>query len=156
MNGNGPRYDCAVDVAMSVIEGRWKTTILCILAKEGGMRLSALQRRIGAVTPRILSKQLKELESDGMVRREATSEGGTTVTYYITDKGASIGPILAQLAAWGMENQMVSVIVPDEEERIRRRSLERRSDAPSSPLSAAIFSHLAASESSLPVPYPSR
>ncbi len=117
MNGNGPRYDCAVDAAMSVIEGRWKTTILCILAKDGGMRFSELQRRIGEVTPRILSKQLKELESDGMVRREATSEGRTRVTYYITDKGASIGPILAQLAAWGMENQMVSVIVPDEEER---------------------------------------
>ncbi|MBO4764012.1 MAG: winged helix-turn-helix transcriptional regulator, partial [Candidatus Methanomethylophilaceae archaeon] len=54
---------------------------------------------------------------DGMVRRDATSEGGTRVTYFITDKGASIGPILAQLAAWGMENQMVSVIVPDEEEK---------------------------------------
>ncbi len=122
MPGGKPRYDCAVDAAMSVIEGRWKTTILCMLAKDGDMRFTELQRRIGGVTPRILSKQLKELESDGMVRRNVSQEGRPKVTYSVTGKGESICPILAQLAAWGMENQMVSVILPEEDERPVRRS----------------------------------
>ena len=106
------RYNCCIDAAMSVIEGRWKCTILCMLCTNGPMRFSELERRIGEVTSRILSKQLRELEGDCMVRRTVESDGKLKVTYSLTDKGRSIIPILGALAQWGARNQAVQVIVP--------------------------------------------
>ena len=113
MNDRAPEY-CPVNAAMSVIGGRWKPTILCMLARNGGMRFSELQRTIGGITSRMLSKQLRELESDGMVERTATSAGKKKVTYSITEKGSSICPILLALAKWGAEHQMAEPIVPEE------------------------------------------
>lgn len=108
------RYNCALDAAMSVIEGRWKCTIICMLAADGPMRFSELQKKIGEITSRILSKQLKELESDGMVYREVSSEGKVKVEYSLTVKGRSIIPVLELLGRWGVSNQCVQVIVPCE------------------------------------------
>lgn len=104
------RYNCAVDAAMSVIEGRWKGTILCMLHMNGAMRFSELQRSIGDVTSRILSKQLKELEADHMIARSVDSSGKLKVEYSLTAKGDSILPILADLAEWGARNQCMQLI----------------------------------------------
>lgn len=109
----GIRYDCCLDAAMSVIEGRWKGTILCMLAMEGPLRFSELLRRIGEVSSRILSKQLKELESDGMITRTVGTDRKLKVTYGLTEKGASIMPVLKELAEWGAYHQMVQVILPE-------------------------------------------
>ncbi len=106
------RYNCCVDAAMSVIEGRWKGTILCMLALEGPMRFSELQRKIGDVTSRILSKQLKELEADGMITRTVVPDKQVKVEYELTSKGKSILPILRMLGIWGATNQCIQVIVP--------------------------------------------
>ncbi len=112
MHTRARKQDCPVDAAMAVIEGRWKSTIICLLARSGGMRFSELQKSIGNVTARILAKQLKELEGDGMVCRGAPGSKSAGV-YLITEKGASICPILVELAKWGAEHQMVNVIVPE-------------------------------------------
>ena len=106
------RYNCPIDAAMSVIEGRWKGTIICMLAQDGTLRFSALQRKIGEITPRILSKQLKELESDGMVERTVVPDRKVKVEYSLTDKGRSILPVLESLAIWGAMHQCIQVIVP--------------------------------------------
>ncbi len=108
------RYNCALDAAMSVIEGRWKCTIICMLAANGPLRFSELQKMIGEITSRILSKQLKELENDGMIYRKVSSEGKVKVEYSLTDRGRSIIPVLEQLARWGIANQCMQVIVPKE------------------------------------------
>ena len=104
------RYNCAVDAAMSVIEGRWKCTILCMLYKKGIMRFSELQKDIGDITSRILSKQLKELEADHMITRSIDSTGKLKVDYRLTAKGESIIPLLADLAEWGARNQCIQLI----------------------------------------------
>ncbi|MDO5852485.1 MAG: helix-turn-helix domain-containing protein [Thermoplasmata archaeon] len=109
---NFARYNCCVDAAMSVIEGRWKGTILCMLFMNGPQRFSELEKRIGEVTSRILSKQLKELEADGMITRTVGSDRKLKVTYALTDKGTSILPVLKALGEWGAHHQMVQVIVP--------------------------------------------
>ncbi len=111
----GVRYDCCIDAAMSVIEGRWKCTILCLLCKEGPMRFAELQRRIGEISSRILSKQLKELEEDGMVLRTVGSDRKLCVTYSLSSKGMSVLPALAALAEWGARYQMMQVIVPSDD-----------------------------------------
>lgn len=107
------RYNCCVDAAMEVIEGRWKGTILCMLYRYGSMRYSEIQHRIADVSSRILSKQLKELESDGMIARHVDASGKVKVTYSLTDKGLSIIPMLASLAEWAAKNHMVQIITPE-------------------------------------------
>ena len=110
------RFNCAIDATMSVIEGRWKGTILCMLAINGPMRFSELQKSIGEITSRILTKQLKELEEDGMIRREVDTSGKIKVEYSLTDRGHSILPVLYSMAEWGARNQFVQIIVPKVEE----------------------------------------
>ena len=104
MNQN-PRYNCALDATMSVIEGRWKSTIICMLCQHGSMRFNELLNSIGAVSSRMLSKQLKELEKDGIVSREVDDRGGLKVSYSLTQRGMSLIPVLEKMAAWGLENQ---------------------------------------------------
>ncbi len=110
------RVNCAIDATMSVIEGRWKGTILCMLFKNGKMRFSELQKDIGEITSRILTKQLKELEEDGMLRRDVDTRGKIKVEYSLTERGMSIMPVLYSMAEWGARNQFVQVIVPKSEE----------------------------------------
>ena len=107
------RVNCAIDATMSVIEGRWKGTILCMLFKNGTMRFSELQKEIGEITSRILTKQLKELEGDRMIRRNASTEGKIKVEYSLTDRGWSIIPVLKVIGEWGLNNQFVNIIVPE-------------------------------------------
>ncbi len=114
MQTRARKQDCPVDAAMAVIEGRWKSTILCLLARSGdGMRFSELQKSIGNVTARILTKQLRELIDDGMVSKDSP-EGKNAGIYRITEKGLSICPILVDLAKWGAEHQLIEVIVPED------------------------------------------
>ena len=110
------RVNCAIDATMSVIEGRWKGTILCMLFKNGKMRFSELQKDIGEITSRILTKQLKELEEDGMLRRVVDTSGKIKVEYSLTERGMSIMPVLYSIAEWGARNQFVQIIVPKSEE----------------------------------------
>lgn len=124
MKPQNARYNCALDAAMSVIEGRWKCTIICMLALDGSLRFSELQKRIGEITSRILSKQLKELESDGMVRRSVSCDGKLKVEYDLTDKGRSLLPILVELAKWGVDNQCLQVIVPHEADLSQTANLD--------------------------------
>ncbi len=107
-----PRTDCAIDAAMSVIEGRWKTVIICILAKNGApMRFNQLIGRIDGISPRIFTLQLKELESDGIILRDVRSTSPKCVEYSLTEKGKSLLPILAQLAEWGLQHMFSNMVV---------------------------------------------
>ena len=105
-----PRFNCGIDAAMSVIEGRWKCTILCLLAKNGEMRFSDILKTIGVISTRMLSRQLKELETDGMIRKTASSK---TAVYGLTQKGESIIPALAELAKWGVDNVFTNIVTID-------------------------------------------
>ena len=100
-----PRTDRAIDVAMSVIEGRWKTFIISTLASNGApMRFNQLIGKVDGISPRIFTLQLKELESDGIILRNVRSTSPKYVEYSLTEKGESLLPILEQLADWGMKN----------------------------------------------------
>jgi DNA-binding HxlR family transcriptional regulator len=109
-----PRADCAIDATMSVIEGRWKTVIMCKLSMNGPMRFNKLVKEIDGISPRILTKQLKEMEADGIVRRESYPEIPPRVEYSLTDKGRSLGPILVAMASWGLKNMFCNRVVFDD------------------------------------------
>ena len=110
-----PRMNCAIDATMSVIEGRWKTVILCKLYNNGPMRFNQLMKSIDGVSPRILTKPLKELESDGIIKRTSYQEIPPRVEYSITDKGMSLGPIMLAMAEWGLQNMFQNRVTFDAE-----------------------------------------
>ncbi|MDR0309244.1 MAG: helix-turn-helix transcriptional regulator [Candidatus Methanoplasma sp.] len=121
----GPRIDCALDAAMSVIGGRWKAAILCKLYKKGPMRFNNLMRELEAVSPRILTKQLREMEDDGLITRKIGTEASVSVEYSLSARGESLIPALRLLAEWSIGNMLQynvrfdeGIIVPGRESRI--------------------------------------
>ncbi|MCQ2078818.1 MAG: helix-turn-helix transcriptional regulator [archaeon] len=110
-----PRTDCAVDAAMSVIEGRWKTVIICKLARNGApMRFNQLINEIDGISPRIFTLQLKELENDGIIIRNVRSTSPKCVEYSLSEEGQSLIPILIQLADWGLKHMFSNMVTFDE------------------------------------------
>jgi len=104
MSGScAPRIDCAIDICMSVIEGKWKAPILCKLVMKGDMRFNQLMRELQSVSPRILTKQLKEMESDGLIKRTPCPDA-VGVEYSATEKGKSLANVMKPLIQWGIDN----------------------------------------------------
>ncbi|MCL1811710.1 MAG: helix-turn-helix transcriptional regulator [Methanomassiliicoccaceae archaeon] len=99
-----PRIDCALDAAMTVIEGKWKATILCKLHVKGALRFNQLMKELEVISPRILTKQLREMEDDGLIIRTVKAEVPVCVEYSISERGRTLIPALKILASWGIEN----------------------------------------------------
>ncbi len=98
------RYDCSdgcpVEGALEQIAGKWKGLIIFHLM-EDTLRFNELARRIGGVTQRSLTKQLRELEADGIVRREVFAVVPPRVEYSLTDKGRRLREVMEALRIWG-------------------------------------------------------
>lgn len=97
---NGKIYHCAMDITMDYIGGKWKTVVLWYL-RDKTMRFNELKRQIPEITEKMLSIQLKTLEEDGIVKREAFAETPLRVEYSLTDFGKTLRPILDAIAKWG-------------------------------------------------------
>ncbi|MFE0027317.1 winged helix-turn-helix transcriptional regulator [Amycolatopsis sp. NPDC059021] len=104
------RYYCAVEVAVDVIGGKWKPVILAHL-KEGVHRYGELRRRMPGVSEKMLTQQLRELASDGLVRRESLGGKVPHVEYRLTEDGEALGPALSALFAWGERRAAAAGIV---------------------------------------------
>ncbi|MEU3355108.1 helix-turn-helix domain-containing protein [Streptomyces sp. NPDC037389] len=94
-----PEY-CDVEAAMEVLGGRWKLAILKKLL-DGTMRFSELKRALPRITQRMLTRQLRELEADGLVTRTVHREVPPRVDYTLTETGRSLDAIANQLDVWG-------------------------------------------------------
>jgi DNA-binding HxlR family transcriptional regulator len=96
--------DCKAELALKVIQGRWKLLILRELL-EGVRRFSDLQRSLAAVhqgvSQKVLTAQLRELEADGVVQRTVYPEVPPRVEYALTALGGELVPVLEGLHAWG-------------------------------------------------------
>lgn len=101
------RYDCSVgcpvEAALEQIAGKWKGLIIFHLLDET-LRFSELSRRAVNVTQRSLTKQLRELEADGIVHREVFAEVPPRVEYSLTEKGRSLRTVIESLRDWGLQN----------------------------------------------------
>lgn len=91
---------CPVEATLELIGGKWKGIILFYLL-EGRLRNSELKRHIGCVTQRMLTKQLRELEADGLVERIVHAEVPPRVEYELSKEGMSLKPLLNSLKKWG-------------------------------------------------------
>lgn len=101
------RFDCnpgcAVEAAISLIDGKWKCVILFHL-RDGTKRFNELRKIVGNVTPRMLTNQLRELEEDGLIDRKVYAQVPPKVEYSISPLGQSLEPILVSLKNWGDDN----------------------------------------------------
>ena len=98
----GREYYCPVDVTLAVIGGKWKPAILWHLKKRP-MRFSELERRFPDTTRKMLTQQLRELEADGLIRREVYAEVPPRVEYSFTDMGRSVNVVLDLMYDWGKD-----------------------------------------------------
>ncbi|MEM7742234.1 MAG: helix-turn-helix domain-containing protein [Pseudomonadota bacterium] len=108
--GAGARFEnydcnegCPVEAALEQIAGKWKGLIIYHLMEET-LRFNELMRRVATVTQRSLTKQLRELEADGIVNRKVFAVVPPRVEYSLTEKGESLRAVIVALRAWGSEN----------------------------------------------------
>ena len=90
----------AIGDAMDCLSGRWKMPIICLLC-AGEFRFSELKTGIPKITPRMLSKQLKELEAYELIERTVHPTSPVKVCYKLSDYGYSLAPIIVELVHWG-------------------------------------------------------
>lgn len=91
---------CPVETTIEVVGGRWKVLILHHLL-QGTRRFRELQRVLTGISHRTLTRQLRELERDGVVRRDVFAQVPPRVDYSLTPVGRSLEPALAAMHAWG-------------------------------------------------------
>ncbi|MFB9888064.1 winged helix-turn-helix transcriptional regulator [Balneatrix alpica] len=96
---------CPVEASLELFGGKGKGMILYHLM-SGTLRFNELKRRLGAITQRMLTKQLRELEQVGLVHREVYPEVPPKVEYSLTAMGQSLGPILLALKQWGEQHAL--------------------------------------------------
>ncbi|MFJ7406001.1 MULTISPECIES: winged helix-turn-helix transcriptional regulator [unclassified Lysinibacillus] len=94
------------DFTLSLIGGKWKMKIMYELSSDTILRYGELKRKIPAITHKMLSSQLRELEDSGIVHREEYPQIPPKVEYSLTPKGKSLMPILEEMCKWGVVNQI--------------------------------------------------
>ena len=90
---------CDVETTLELIDGKWKGVALFHLL-DNTLRFNELHRRTPAVTQRVLTKQLRELERDGLVKRHAIATVPVTVEYSITPLGMTLAKAVDPLRHW--------------------------------------------------------
>ena len=96
------KYHCPVEATLDVIGGKWKPLIIHHLL-EGTKRFNELKRLIPAVTQRMLTSKLRELEQLGIVHRKVYAEVPPKVEYSLTEFGRTVEPVLWAMHDWGKD-----------------------------------------------------
>ncbi|WP_432720695.1 helix-turn-helix domain-containing protein [Jeongeupia wiesaeckerbachi] len=92
---------CPVEATLELIDGKWKGVLLFLLLEHECIRFNAFQRILPWITQRMLTKQLRELEQDGLVTRTVYPEVPPRVEYRLSDHGRTLEPVLLALRDWG-------------------------------------------------------
>ena len=93
---------CPVSVTLDMIGGKYKALILWHLS-EGKLRFNELHKLVSGATAKVLTQQLRELESQNLIHREVFPIIPPKVEYSLTDLGRSLMPILAAMRDWGAD-----------------------------------------------------
>ena len=101
------RPGCAVEATLDLIDGKWKGVILFHL-QSGTQRFGELRKRMPGITQRMLTKQLRALEDDGLIIRKVYAEVPPRVEYYLSEIGESLRPVIDTLKEWGERHRQRS------------------------------------------------
>jgi DNA-binding HxlR family transcriptional regulator len=95
-------HNCSLKDILDILGGKWAIPIIYTLF-EGTKRFKELERGIPDINTRMLVKELKNLEGNGVLTRQAFATVPPTVEYSLTLKGKKLEPILTELYKWGLE-----------------------------------------------------
>jgi DNA-binding HxlR family transcriptional regulator len=95
-------YKCSLKDVLDIIGGKWAMPIIYILSK-GKLRFKELERSIDGINTRMLVKELKNLEANGIITRAVFATVPPTVEYELTAKGKKLLPSIHSLYQWGLE-----------------------------------------------------
>ncbi|MBP2632753.1 MAG: hxlR 1 [Firmicutes bacterium] len=93
-------YQCSMELTLDLIGGKWKALILWNLGQDT-LRFSELKKLLPKITQKMLTQQLRELETSGLVKRFIYRQVPPKVEYSLTPEGKSLIPILDTLCQWG-------------------------------------------------------
>ncbi|MCE6992013.1 helix-turn-helix domain-containing protein [Dyadobacter sp. CY323] len=99
-----PTNVLAIKDALEALEGRWKLLIILSLS-AGNKRFKQISKEIGGITDKMLSKELKILETNKLVKRDVYDTFPPTVEYSITPHGKSLQKLLDELYDWGLRHR---------------------------------------------------
>lgn len=91
---------CPVELTLQLIGDRWKVLILRDLM-DGTKRFGELKKSIGSITQKVLTSNLRNMETNGLLTRKVYAEVPPKVEYTLTETGYSLKPILDAMANWG-------------------------------------------------------
>lgn len=97
----------AVHDAMDVLSGKWKISIISSICFYNERRFSDILSDVSGISNKMLSKELKELEMNKLLKRTVVDTQPVTVTYNLTEYGLTLRTIINNLAAWGAEHRKV-------------------------------------------------
>lgn len=117
---------CPTSKACEVLEPRWTIQILCELW-DGNTRFNELRRAIPGLSPALLSKRLKEMESEGLVER-VENPGTGAVDYFRTRKAIELEPIFDGMARWAQRHVDAEIALSDRDAGMLMWKLRRRVD----------------------------
>lgn len=92
---------CDAEVSIAVLGGAWKPSILTLLVAHEVLRFGELGRLLENPTARVLTRQLRELEEDGLITRTVYRQVPPKVEYRLSDLGASSAQLLTEMTRWG-------------------------------------------------------
>ncbi|HAT4307262.1 helix-turn-helix domain-containing protein [Clostridium perfringens] len=101
---NKTKVTCEMEITLLAMGGKWKPLILYYLIENGTKRFGEIMSYLNSVSQKTLTKQLRELERDGLINRKIYAEVPPKVEYSITKKGSSLFPILELMCEWGEKN----------------------------------------------------
>ncbi|MBH5319467.1 helix-turn-helix transcriptional regulator [Paenibacillus sp. GSMTC-2017] len=96
--------DCPVELVFSLLSGKWKISIYRHLYNNESVRYGGLKRHIPSITKKMLTEQLRELESDGIIQRKIYDEIPPKVEYSLTEHGRSMIVFLDMMSEWGIKH----------------------------------------------------
>ena len=101
-----PGPSCPVTYCLNVIGGKWKPIIIFLVSHDIN-RFGQLQRNIDGISKQMLTKQLRELEQDGIINRQVFAEVPPRVEYTLTSHGETLLPVIQAMRTWG-ESQLAA------------------------------------------------
>ncbi len=87
---------------MSLLSGKWKIPILGTLIEGQTLGFMDLMREIAGIGPKMLSRELQDLELNGLITRSVQATKPVTVLYAISEHGESLRPLIEEIARWGI------------------------------------------------------
>jgi DNA-binding HxlR family transcriptional regulator len=100
---NDKTFTCPIDVSLHFINGKWKILILAHLHRFVKKSFSEIRDNMPGVSEKMLTQQLKQLESDGLIKKIVLSLKPYRVEYTLTQSGESFAPLYEFLSQWGIQ-----------------------------------------------------